>query len=773
MFKISFIFSILFFQTIFSQTIGCLRIKAVDAQSQQPLEYYEVILKGTKTYQFNSLSQVSGFTVKDSIILGTYTCELYADGYEPETHTVHVQSGKACELQINFKSTITELEKVVLENKKEDIFKGNAHTFEAKDFAKIPTSYGDPARIVQNLPSVVSTNDANNQIAVRGNSPANTIYYLEDIEIPNSSVLAGVNGGSLSIFNENSVEKFDFYTGAYPAQFSNSLGGLFNIYLRKGNPIRRETHIKISPLGAFASTEGYFKKKKSGTYIINARVWDIKWLQKTGMNLNFKQTPIPSFRDLTAKFFFNVGEKSELTWSLLAGYGSLENINNSSSGSHKNYELKAYTPIITVLKLKTDLNKNSFINNIISFSNTQTNTTTEYKFITNSTTSYDKRKQIANTQQLRYSILYNLKINNKTTLQSGINTILTYLFSENSIYSKSVLTNDEAIFRYKLSGNLSKLQAYSTLHYRISTKSDLDIGLLINKYYKFNTPSFEPRMTYKSQVSKHYGITFCTGITSRDLPNLRNKEQYINISKKVKPTRSFQISMAHEFKLPKRFTLKTEAFYQYIWNSHYLDSLGRNSLLNIPTNDIFQNYSGTISDKGKGKNYGIEYTISKEIAKTAHIQICGSFYRSLYRDLQKIWQNTAYDNKFNLNVIFSNEWVKTKKYGLKKTILGAKIVKFGGFYSPIVDDTASKKLNDVVFENSYLYTQKLPNYFRIDCSAQINYSRKKVRHEFRLDLQNLTNRKNIYGYQFDYDKDKVVYTYQLGFIPVLSYGIYF
>ncbi|MFN8438907.1 MAG: TonB-dependent receptor plug domain-containing protein [Cytophagales bacterium] len=750
----------------FTQNTGTLRILAVDAQSQQPLEYYEVLLKGTKTYQFNSLSQVSGFTVKDSIVLGTYSCELYADGYEPETHTILVQSGKACELRINFKSTITELEKVVLENKKEDIFKGNAHTFEAKDFAKIPTSYGDPARIVQNLPSVVSTNDANNQIAVRGNSPANTIYYLEDIEIPNSSVLAGVNGGSLSIFNENSIEKFDFYTGAYPAQFSNSLGGLFNIYLRKGNPIRRENHIKISPLGAFASTEGYFKKKKSGTYMINARVWDIKWLQKTGMNLNFKQTPIPSFRDLTAKIFFNVGEKSELTWSLLAGYGSLENTNNSLNGNMKNNLLDAYTPIITVLKLKTDLNKNSFINNIFSFSNVNIS----HKLISSDSKTLKNLEYTLHTyQRIKYQFTYQSKLSSKATFKFGTN--LGFNLHHSKYIHNLIIINYNIIFDTKIlkNENTNKLQAFSTLHYRFSTKSDLDIGLLINKYFKFNTPSFEPRMTYKSQVSKHYGITFCTGITSRDLPT---NYSYTFLSKILKPTRSFQISNSHEFKLPKRFTLKTETFYQYIWN--VFSNVNGGSILNNLTNEI-QDYGqkNKNSNKGKGKNYGIEYTITKEIAKSAQIQICGSFYRSLYRDLQKTWRNTAYDNKFNLNVIFSNEWVKTKKYGLKKTILGAKIISYGGFNSLIVDDTSSYKHKNVVFENIDLYTQKLPNYFRIDCSAQINYSRKKVRHEFRLDLQNLTNRKNIYGYQFDYDKDKVVYTYQLGFIPVLSYGIYF
>ena len=42
-----------------------------------------------------------------------------------------------------------------------------------------------------------------------------------------------------------------------------------------------------------------------------------------------------------------------------------------------------------------------------------------------------------------------------------------------------------------------------------------------------------------------------------------------------------------------------------------------------------------------------------------------------------------------------------------------------------------------------------------------------------LDIQNVTNRLNVYNQYFDEEKNMTVYNYQTGLIPVLNYKIEF
>ena len=52
-------------------------------------------------------------------------------------------------------------------------------------------------------------------------------------------------------------------------------------------------------------------------------------------------------------------------------------------------------------------------------------------------------------------------------------------------------------------------------------------------------------------------------------------------------------------------------------------------------------------------------------------------------------------------------------------------------------------------------------------------NKKRTTSTLALDIQNVTNRKNIQGTYFDLESEKMVESYQLPLIPVLSYRIEF
>ena len=63
----------------------------------------------------------------------------------------------------------------------------------------------------------------------------------------------------------------DFYTGAFPAEYSNALSGVFDIYIRRGNNMHHEHALQVGTLGVEVASEGPFKKGYAGSYLFNYR----------------------------------------------------------------------------------------------------------------------------------------------------------------------------------------------------------------------------------------------------------------------------------------------------------------------------------------------------------------------------------------------------------------------------------------------------------------------------------------------------------------------
>jgi hypothetical protein len=72
---------------------------------------------------------------------------------------------------------------------------------------------------------------------------------------------------------------------------------------------------------------------------------------------------------------------------------------------------------------------------------------------------------------------------------------------------------------------------------------------------------------------------------------------------------------------------------------------------------------------------------------------------------------------------------------------------------------------------SSFYTQ----YYRLDFKAgfTLNSSKRKIAQTFFLDLQNITNHKNVFSQSYDNQSQSIRTTNQLGFFPNLVYKIQF
>jgi hypothetical protein len=71
-----------------------------------------------------------------------------------------------------------------------------------------------------------------------------------------------------------------------------------------------------------------------------------------------------------------------------------------------------------------------------------------------------------------------------------------------------------------------------------------------------------------------------------------------------------------------------------------------------------------------------------------------------------------------------------------------------------------------VYDNTQAFSVKQSDYFRTDFKIAYRKEFRKSTMEISLDLQNITNNKNVFNQTYDRRTNKIVNNYQQGFFPV-------
>jgi hypothetical protein len=105
--------------------------------------------------------------------------------------------------------------------------------------------------------------------------------------------------------------------------------------------------------------------------------------------------------------------------------------------------------------------------------------------------------------------------------------------------------------------------------------------------------------------------------------------------------------------------------------------------------------------------------------------------------------------------------------------LNFKSIYAGGYRNIPVKIAESRQAGYVIPDEKNAWSLQNPAYFRTDIRASLKWNRKHFTSTLSLDIQNVSNRENVYSTQYDFSAERYVYTYQTGLIPVLNYKIEF
>jgi hypothetical protein len=146
-------------------------------------------------------------------------------------------------------------------------------------------------------------------------------------------------------------------------------------------------------------------------------------------------------------------------------------------------------------------------------------------------------------------------------------------------------------------------------------------------------------------------------------------------------------------------------------------------------------------------------------------------FDSKYKGSDGVERSTAFDGGYIVNLLGGREFKVGKKdntfnIDLKLTTSG------GTRYTPI-DLERSEELGTEVRKENEAYSLQLDDYFRADVKLSYRINRPKLTHEFAIDLQNISNRDNVFAQSYNARTNSIVTQYQIGFFPIPQYRITF
>ena len=105
-------------------------------------------------------------------------------------------------------------------------------TLTMEEVRRIPGTFGDPVRVIQNLPGAARSPFGSGLLIIRGANPEDSAVYVDGIRIPIIYHL----GGFVSVLNADLIDSVDYLPGSYGVKYGRSLGGVVDVKTKEEFP---------------------------------------------------------------------------------------------------------------------------------------------------------------------------------------------------------------------------------------------------------------------------------------------------------------------------------------------------------------------------------------------------------------------------------------------------------------------------------------------------------------------------------------------------------
>jgi hypothetical protein len=740
-----------------NESSGTVKGRVYNEETKEPIGGVNIILLNTN---LGAASDENGNFTIHGVAIGNYNVSFHHIGYQELIRPdVIVRPNRITFLNVGLNSSVLEGQEVTVSAgyfQKEETAPVSVASLNAEEIRRSPGSAADISRVLSVLPSVARVADNVNDLMVRGGSPIENGFFVDNIQIPNINHFPsiGSTGGPIGVLNVDFIDDATFYTGGFSAAYGDRLSSITDIRFRDGNKDEMDAQLDMDMAGFGGVLEGPLPGRQ-GSWMLSARKSYLDLLVEaigTGV--------APRYGDVQGKVSYDIDPYNKLT--LLDIYANNRihtNRDESIDTENPNYGGFKGQQNTCGLNWRCLWGENGYSNTALSYalqlSNDHwLNAKTNALLVEND--SYEGSISLRNTN------FYALNNNNK--LEFGLN-----------------ITNERADYNYFLSAD--------TFYYAIETgidtliKQTIDLkqsfsafkgGLYVNyiwtpfdritttvgmrgDYYSYNQKyQFSPRLSTTFRLNNLLTVNAATGLFYQNLPLYLLTQSDENKKLKVPYAIHYIVGLDYLLTIDTKLTVE-------LYDKEYRDfPLTRDNPTLFVVDDgralnYFRNYN--LIDGGKAYSRGMELLIQKKLARDFYGLFSASYFRCRYRDLLGQWRNRIYDNQYLCSIIGgykpNNRW----EFSLRWNYAG------GVPYTPLDIESLSTTGNGIVYTDK-INSKRFPDYHSLNIRFDRRFNFQKSNIVLFLSLWNVYNRKNVSMYYWNEIDNKQDAIYQWSFMPI-------
>lgn len=717
-----------------------------DATTGEPLLFVNIAIEETGR---GSATNESGFYKISGLRSGTYTILCSYIGYKTFRKQIQLPKDQNLRLDIELLPDGIELDEVVIEAEAEKEERSNIGV------ASVPTALikslpavfeADVFRSVQLLPGVKSSSDFSAGLYIRGGSPDQTLIMLDRTVVYNPTHFFGF----FSTFNPDAIKDVRLYKGGYPAEYGGRLGSVLDIYNKDGN--RKEMQGALS-VGTFASRGTVEGPIKNGSYMFAIRRSTLEPLLAL---LENSLDNVPSF------YFFDSNGKI-----------------NVSTSKNDRISLSFYSgrDNVTIPFLEDANFGLEYGNSTTSFNWTHLFGDASFLNIT-STYSYYFSNPVANFAGTTFRRTNNV---GDFSLKADLEYLPNAFHQiEIGLWAGAILLKLQDEFDGDVSF-VNRLQSNYISAYLQDTWRPNDLwkvvgGLRVNGFENGQYLRLEPRLSVEYFLGERTRIQTAIGTYYQFLTLITNEafsgfDLWLTVDDGIRPAWGNQFIFGVKSGFGKNWDIELESYYRTMEDLFELDPFIADAA-GLEYADLFR--------IGEGYAYGAEFTLRKNSGKlNGFIAYNYAIVRRKFPNFNRnAFYPPRYDrlNDFNLvgNYQFNRKW----------TLTGVFSYYTGQAFTKPIGRTAAQDLPfqndpaDIIIPGN-VNANRLPPYHRLDLGItykkQSGFFKLGNDIEWKFQIINVYNRRNIWFNQLDLDNNPAVLTdvQQLPILPNISYSVKF
>ncbi len=754
----------------------------IDQDAEYPMIGVNVYwVSGDK--MLSTTTGINGNYKLNGIPVGRQAIEFSFIGYKTMTiPNILVNSAKETIVDVALEEDLKALEEAVVMSEEEkgkaenDLAAVSSRSLSMDEVSRFAGSTGDVARMAQNYAGVSGASDDRNDIIVRGNSPSAVLWRMEGVDIPapNHFSTIGATGGPISMLNSNNLRTSDFLSSAFPSEYGNVIGAVFDLNIRNGNAEKHEFLGQVGFNGFELGMEGPLKLGKQSSFLVNYRYSTLGVFYALGINFG-TGSAIPQYQDVNFKLNIPTEKAGRFVFWGLGGVSdiSFEYEPTESNLFNDDEEESQYSGYTGMAGFSHTYFFNEKTSSKLAVTASSSGNTFGLQELDDTKEAFEETyAQDAAQSNLGVNWTLKSKLNVKNKIKAGL------IFNMYDINLKDSVKADDGVWYSSMdfTGNTSLYRGFLSWQHRFNDLLKLNTGVHASYFPLNETSTVEPRINFSYKASGKSTFAMGYGLHSQLQPipvyfssdRFATEEQRM-ANRNLDFVKSNHAVVSWDYSLTPDSRIKLETYYQQIFNAAVDPAEKDFSMLNFGADFGFPNNVGLVNE-GEGSNMGVELTLERFLKKGFYYLFTASVFDSKYKGFDNVDRNTFFNSNYVFNVLAGKEIQLNEGFALT---FDAKLNVAGGRrYTPI-DLEASIIAGETVLDETQILQEQFDPYIRPDIKIGFRKNGKKTAQTFFVDLQNVIGRQNVFTKSFNENEGSVITTYQRGFFPDVRYQILF